>query len=74
MNVLILLVFVSIVLVGGGLLLFFFSLRQRDFEHAERLSLLPLSDPGEAPDSTHARATDSRAGRALRTQESSSLP
>ena len=46
MDVLIVLVFVSIVLVAAGLLLFFFSLNQRDFEHADRLSLLPLSDSG----------------------------
>ena len=45
MDVLIVLVFVSIVLVAGGLLLLFFSLNQRDFEHADRLSLLPLLDP-----------------------------
>ncbi|MBI5433412.1 MAG: hypothetical protein HZA52_11340 [Planctomycetes bacterium] len=45
MDVLIVLVFVSIVLVAGGLLLLFFSLNQRDFEHADRLSLLPLFDP-----------------------------
>lgn len=44
MSVLIVLVFVSIVLVAGGLLLFVFSMHQRDFEHSERLSLLPLSD------------------------------
>lgn len=44
MDVLIVLVFVSIVFVAGSLLLLFFSLHQRDFEHAERLSLLPLLD------------------------------
>jgi hypothetical protein len=44
MDVLIVLVFVSLVLVGGAILLFCVSLHQRDFEHAERLSLLPLID------------------------------
>lgn len=45
MDVLIILVFVSLVLVGGGILLMLFSLNQRDFEHADRLSLLPLQEP-----------------------------
>jgi len=50
MDVLIVLVFVSIVFVGGAIVLFVVSLNQRDFEHAERLSLLPLSDPsGDGP-------------------------
>lgn len=48
MDVLIVLVFVSIVLVAAALLLLFFSLHQRDFEHADRLSLLPLTDPNDA--------------------------
>ena len=47
MDVLIVLVFVSVVLVAGALLLLFFSLHQRDFEHADRLSLLPLLDPAD---------------------------
>ncbi len=42
MDVVIMQVFVSLVLVGGSLLLFAFSCRQRDFDHADRLSLLPL--------------------------------
>ncbi|MCY2959866.1 MAG: cbb3-type cytochrome oxidase assembly protein CcoS [Planctomycetota bacterium] len=45
MDVLIVLVFISIVFVGGAILLFVVSLNRRDFEHAERLSLLPLTDP-----------------------------
>lgn len=45
MDVLIVLVFVSLVLVAAALLLFAVSLRQRDFEHSERLALLPLSEP-----------------------------
>ena len=45
MSVLVVLVFASIVLVAGGLLLFAFAMKQRDFEHADRLSILPLVDP-----------------------------
>ena len=42
MEVLSLQVFVSLMLVGGSLLLFVFTCRQRDFDHADRLALLPL--------------------------------
>jgi cbb3-type cytochrome oxidase maturation protein len=52
MDVLIVLVFVSLVLVGGGVLLLLFSLHQHDFEHAERLSLLPLQDSDTDPPRT----------------------
>ena len=44
MEVLVLQVFVSLVLVGFGLLLFGFSVRQKDFDHADRLALVPLED------------------------------
>lgn len=47
MEVLILQAFVSLMLVGGSLLLFGFSWRQRDHEHADRLALLP-SEPDDA--------------------------
>jgi hypothetical protein len=43
-DVVVLQVFVSLFLVVGSLLLFAFTHRQRDFEHADRLSLLPLDD------------------------------
>ena len=46
MEVIALQVFVSLVLVGGSLLLFGHSMRQRDHEHADRLSLLPLEEDG----------------------------
>lgn len=36
--------FVSLLLVGGSLVLFVHSVRQRDFDHADRLSLAPLED------------------------------
>jgi hypothetical protein len=44
MNVIVLQVFVSLMLVAGSLLLFVHSMRQRDHEHADRLSLAPLED------------------------------
>ncbi len=60
MDVLIVLVFVSLVLVGGAVLLFLVSLNQRDFEHAERLSLLPLSDsPTSASDAVRESVSSS---------------
>jgi hypothetical protein len=43
-EVLVLQVFVSLLLVTGSLLLFGFSARQRDHEHADRLALAPLDD------------------------------
>lgn len=53
MEVLILQIFVSLVLVGGSLLLFSHSMRQRDHEHADRLALLAL----ERDDAARAGAT-----------------
>jgi hypothetical protein len=47
MEVLILQIFVSLLLVVGSLVLFGFSMRQRDHEHADRLSLLPIEQEGE---------------------------
>lgn len=44
MDVLILQVFVSLGLVLGSVLLFLFTTKQRDFDHADRLALLPLDD------------------------------
>jgi hypothetical protein len=43
-EVLILQVFVSLVLVVGAVLLFVYSLRARDYEHADRLALFPIED------------------------------
>jgi len=40
-------VFVSLMLVLGSVLLFAFTCNQRDFEHADRLALLPLEDRAE---------------------------
>jgi hypothetical protein len=48
-DVLILQVFVSLMLVVGSLVLFGFSMRQRDHEHADRLSLLPMAADDAQP-------------------------
>ena len=47
MEVLTLQVFVSLMLAVGSVLLFAFTCRQRDFEHADRLALLPLDEEDE---------------------------
>jgi hypothetical protein len=47
-EVVILQVFVSLMLVVGSVLLFGFTYRQRDFEHADRLALLPLESEATA--------------------------
>ena len=44
MSVIVLQVFVSLMLVAGSLVLFVYSVRQKDFEHSERLSLFPLEE------------------------------
>jgi len=44
MEILILQVFVSLMLVVGSVLLFLFTARQRDFDHADRLALFPVED------------------------------
>lgn len=49
MEVLSLQVFVSLMLALGSVLLFAFSCRQRDFDHADRLALLPMDDDGGQP-------------------------
>jgi hypothetical protein len=43
-DIIIVLVFISLILVVGGLVFFFSRLFQGDFEHGDRLSLLPLED------------------------------
>lgn len=47
MDVLILQVFVSLGLVLGSVILFLFTTKQRDFDHADRLALLPIEDSDE---------------------------
>jgi hypothetical protein len=51
MNVVVLQVFVSLMLVASSVVLFLVSVRQRDHEHADRLSLIPLEDDAAAPSS-----------------------
>jgi cbb3-type cytochrome oxidase maturation protein len=48
MEILIMQVFVSLALGLGSVLLFLFSARQRDFDHADRLALLPLDTDDDA--------------------------
>lgn len=47
MDILILQVFVSLLLVVSSVILFAFTCRQRSFDHADRLALLPLDDHDE---------------------------
>lgn len=44
MDIIIALVFISLTLVAAGLVFFFSRLFEGDFEHGERLCLLPLED------------------------------
>lgn len=44
MNVILLQVFVSLVLVATGVVLFVFVVKARTLEHSDRLSLAPLED------------------------------
>ena len=48
MEVIVVLVFISMILVAGALVLLFSRIKDGDFEHGERLSLLPL-EPDELP-------------------------
>ncbi|MFO0692131.1 MAG: cbb3-type cytochrome oxidase assembly protein CcoS [Polyangiales bacterium] len=49
MDVLILLIFISLVLVVGAVASFAKTLKDGSFEHADRLSLLPLRDDDPRP-------------------------
>jgi len=53
MDVIPLLVFLSLVLVGMALAFFLYTVKQGDHEHADRLSLLPLEED-EMPQETKA--------------------
>lgn len=44
MSIIVVQVFVSLVLVAGGLVLLAYSVRSADYEHADRLSLLPMEE------------------------------
>jgi hypothetical protein len=58
MNVMVLQVFVSLVLVASSLVLFVHSVRQRDHEHADRLSLAPLDDDQLPPPSSEEKGDE----------------
>ena len=49
MNVIVLQVFVSLMLVVSSIVLFVYSVRVRDHEHADRLSLFPLEEERSSP-------------------------
>ncbi len=54
MNAIWLTLFVSLVLAGLGVLLFFVSYRDKTRDHVDRLSLLPLeNDDNDTPEETH---------------------
>ena len=44
MEIIVVQVFVSLLLVVGGVVLLAYSIKQADHEHADRLSILPLQD------------------------------
>lgn len=44
MNILIVLVFISMILVMASVLFFYFTVRNRDIAHADQMSLLPLEE------------------------------
>jgi hypothetical protein len=48
LDILIMQVFVSLALVCGSLILFVHTCRQRSFDHADRLALLPVDEHDEA--------------------------
>lgn len=73
MDVLIVLVFVSLVLVAGSIVLFLFTVRQRDFEHGDRLSLLPLLDSPLATDASRVSTAATDPSRVVPTRADSSL-
>ena len=54
-------VFVSLLLVGGSVLLFLFSANQRDFDHADRLALLPIEADEPKAEALHPKAEASSA-------------
>ena len=49
MDVVVILVFISLVLVGAAVAFFISRLRGGDFDHGDRLSLLPLEDDEGSP-------------------------
>lgn len=62
MDVLILLLFVSMVLVAGAVLLLLSRVKGGDFEHGDRLSLLPLDHDFTAANRSDRSETESQGG------------
>lgn len=65
MNVMVLQVFVTLMLVAGGLVLLAYSTKHSDVDHADRLSLLPVDDderpakkPAAAPSGSSTKESD----------------
>ena len=54
MEILILLVFISLTLAGSAVGLFAWLVRQRTFQHDDRLALLPIEDEARAPSASRA--------------------
>ncbi len=62
MDVIIVLVFFSLSLVIAGLIFFFTRLRDGDFDHEERLSILPLADDDGSKQEYRTKEVDPRNG------------
>ncbi|MBC8426719.1 cbb3-type cytochrome oxidase assembly protein [bacterium] len=60
MDVLTATIFVSLILVAGGLVLCVWRLKSGDFEHGDRLSLLPLDDDEQGLEEEKQDDEDSR--------------
>lgn len=58
MEIVILLAFIGLLLVGGALALFTRSMRDRDWQHVDRLALFPIQDDTTALSRTGAGAPD----------------
>lgn len=70
MDVVILLVFISLLLVAAGLVFFIYRYREGDFEHGDRLALAPLNDG----DAVRAAPSDQGRGTSRCTNRSNKKP
>jgi nitrogen fixation-related uncharacterized protein len=50
MSIVVMQVFVSLLLVAGSIVLFVHTVRQRDFDHSDRLALAPLEEDQLTPE------------------------
>lgn len=62
MDVIVILVFFSLALVIAGLIFFFNRLHAGDFDHGERLSLLPLADDDGTKEESPRKEVDHQIG------------